>query len=158
VTIQDLGSIGELIAAIATVATLIYLAVQIRANTTALRVEARRSELQGANAYTTAIIGSSEVARILNAGLVDPTSLPPEEVTRFSFLLGNFLGAEAGAFEEVVMGFAPDPTLERRKQTLSRFLLTPGGRWFWERFSGDYPPEFRSYVEEILRDDAASGA
>ena len=43
-TIQDLGSIGELIAAIATVATLIYLAVQIRANTTALRIEARRAE------------------------------------------------------------------------------------------------------------------
>ena len=31
-TIQDLGSIGELIAAVATLATLVYLAVQIRQN------------------------------------------------------------------------------------------------------------------------------
>lgn len=99
-SIHDLGSIGELVATIATVATLIYLALQIRENTMALRVEARRSEMQGASAYTSAIVGSPEVARILNAGLVDPTSLRPEEVTRFSFLLGNFLGAEAGAFEE----------------------------------------------------------
>ena len=36
-SIQDLGSIGELIAALATVATLAYLAVQIRQNTRALR-------------------------------------------------------------------------------------------------------------------------
>ena len=36
-TIQDLGSIGELIAAIATVATLVYLAVQLKQNTRALR-------------------------------------------------------------------------------------------------------------------------
>ena len=32
-TIQDLGSIGELVAALATVATLAYLAIQIRQNT-----------------------------------------------------------------------------------------------------------------------------
>ena len=35
VTIQDLGSIGEFVAAIATVATLVYLAIQIRSNTAA---------------------------------------------------------------------------------------------------------------------------
>ena len=33
VTLQDLGSLGEFIAAIATLATLIYLALQIRQNT-----------------------------------------------------------------------------------------------------------------------------
>lgn len=32
-SIQDLGSLGELVAAIATIATLIYLATQIRQNT-----------------------------------------------------------------------------------------------------------------------------
>ena len=36
-TIQELGSLGELVAAIATLATLIYLALQIGANTTAVR-------------------------------------------------------------------------------------------------------------------------
>ena len=36
-TIQDLGSLGELIAAVATVATLVYLAIQLKQNTLALR-------------------------------------------------------------------------------------------------------------------------
>ena len=35
-SIQDLGSIGELIAAVATIATLAYLAIQMRQNTRAL--------------------------------------------------------------------------------------------------------------------------
>ncbi len=39
-TIQDLGSIGELVAAIATLATLGYLAVQIRQNTRSMRAAA----------------------------------------------------------------------------------------------------------------------
>ena len=36
-TIQDLGSLGELVAAVATVVTLVYLAIQIRQNTTSAR-------------------------------------------------------------------------------------------------------------------------
>jgi len=148
VTIQDLGSIGELIAAIATVATLFYLALQIRANTAALRVEARRAEMEFGGDYTNAIVGSSEVARIFNAGLADPNSLSPEETTRFSFLFGRILGSEMTFLDDVLLGFAPRAGLTRRKRTLHRFLATPGGRWFWERFAGDYSPEFRSYVDE----------
>lgn len=42
-TIQDLGSMGEFVAAIATVATIIYLAVQIRQNSKAVRAQVRQS-------------------------------------------------------------------------------------------------------------------
>ncbi len=41
-SIQDLGSIGELVAAVATIATLIYLAIQIRHNTNQTRLLAVR--------------------------------------------------------------------------------------------------------------------
>jgi len=53
VTVQDLGSLGEFIAAIATVATLIYLAIQIRASNRIARAEASRapnSDLNSINA------------------------------------------------------------------------------------------------------------
>ncbi len=53
VTIQDLGSLGELVAAIATVATLIYLAIQIRASNRLARAGASRtpnSDLNSLNA------------------------------------------------------------------------------------------------------------
>ena len=36
-TVQDLGSLGELIAAVATVTTLVYLAIQLKQNTRELR-------------------------------------------------------------------------------------------------------------------------
>ena len=55
-TIQDWGSIGELIAAVATVLTLIYLALQIRANTAAVKAESRRREVDTAAPYATSIV------------------------------------------------------------------------------------------------------
>jgi len=51
--VQDLGSIGELIAAIATLATLIYLAVQIRQNTAQQRREELVSIQHGQNTIVT---------------------------------------------------------------------------------------------------------
>ena len=48
-TLQDLGSIGEFIAAIATLVTLIYLAVQIRQNTAQQKLDASVSVQHGQN-------------------------------------------------------------------------------------------------------------
>ena len=57
-TIQDLGSIGEFVAAIATVATLVYLAIQIRSNTAALRSESRRGSRKTGEKGLLALLGS----------------------------------------------------------------------------------------------------
>ena len=45
-TLQDLGSIGEFVAAIATLATLVYLALQIRQNTREAQAASRNSVSQ----------------------------------------------------------------------------------------------------------------
>jgi hypothetical protein len=54
VTIQDLGSLGELIAAIATVATLIYLAIQIQTSNRLARAEASRTPNSDLNSINSA--------------------------------------------------------------------------------------------------------
>ena len=62
-TIEAVGSIGELIAAIATVATLFYLAVQIRHST---EVTHRQAALDRAATLTSPFFASSELAVVLS--------------------------------------------------------------------------------------------
>jgi hypothetical protein len=151
VTIQDLGSIAELIAAFATVATLAYLAVQIRNNTRATQAESRRIEIQTSAAIVQSLVADPEVARMYNAGLADFSSLSPEDQMRFSMLLGHLIGAEGAIFDEVRLGVVSEETLHRRTPNLRGSLDTPGGREFWKRFSDRYPKDFREFVErEIL--------
>jgi hypothetical protein len=151
VTIQDLGSIAELIAAFATVATLAYLAVQIRNNTRATQAESRRSEIQTSATIVHSLVADREVARMYNAGLADFSSLSPEDQMRFSMLLGHLIGAEGAIFDEVRLGVVSEETLDRRTPNLRGSLDTPRGREFWKRFSDRYPKDFREFVErEIL--------
>ena len=58
-SIQDLGSLGELIAAIATLGTLIYLAIQIRQNNLIAKEQAHYHMLQNQTSYYDRLAGDS---------------------------------------------------------------------------------------------------
>ncbi len=153
-TVQDLGSIGEFVAAIATVATLIYLALQIRANTIAIKAEGRRATNASGTPIRVALAQDRDLARLLNAGLSDFEQLDAEDKTRFAFLLGDFLANSAAAYEEVELGIATEAEFSANRDQVLPFLATPGGRAFWERFGPRYSDTFRKYVaREILKDD-----
>ena len=62
-TLGELGSLGEFLAAIATLATLIYLAVQIRQNTLATRAASHHAITDVMNKTNHLVIGDAEVAR-----------------------------------------------------------------------------------------------
>ena len=57
-SIQDFGSIGELLAALATLGTLIYLAQQIKQNTRSFKSQSRFRALEGVNADSGHIFSS----------------------------------------------------------------------------------------------------
>jgi len=86
-TIQDLGSIGELVAAVATVATLAYLAISIRQNTRALRSSVHHALSDSHAHYNLLLAQDADLAKLFNAGAADLDALSPEDRHRFDRLL-----------------------------------------------------------------------
>ena len=149
-TIQDLGSIGELIAAIATIVTLLYLALQLRENTTAIRGEARRASRSSSGNANLAIAQDIKVAALFNAGLRDFDSLSPDEHTQFAFLLAEIVSAQQASHEEVVAGILPKEHLSTLADSLGPLIGSPGGHKWWKRYRRGYPSEFRKYVDDEI--------
>ena len=150
-TIEDLGSIGELVAAIATIATLAYLAIQIRGSTLVSKSEANRASRVEATANVRLIAGDEDLARILLAGIADPESLSPTDALRFRFLLGLFIGPISQAYREWHLGIAEEAEVIERLQISQSILQTPGGKWYWRQQSADYDPELRQYLENYFK-------
>jgi hypothetical protein len=91
-TIENLGNIGEFVAAIATLITLAYLAVQIRQNTRAVRAASHHSVTDSFN-HINAIIGTDPAAaRIFRLGLEGLENLDEDEQFSFAFLMLEALG------------------------------------------------------------------
>ena len=161
-SIQDLGSIGEFVAAIATLATLVYLAIQIRQNTKqveegtrATRAAAVSSGLELINTNRLAIYRDREVAELWAQGLEDPDSLDPIDQLRFRLVFSNALDAQFNNYSQTKeSGFSPEQWDDAHASTTHRILSSPGGKWFWQNFSSEYTQDFRDEITRILDSDA----
>jgi hypothetical protein len=149
-TIEQLGSIGELVAAVATVATLVYLSLQIRASTKISRVESRRTTTAQAKEFSALIANSTELTSIFRRGLADIGSLDPDERIRFNFLFSMLVSQTQSTFEDSESGILDRDVFETVSVSVFHMLSTPGGSQFWKEFRGGYVPEFRERIDDVL--------
>jgi hypothetical protein len=149
-TIEQMGSLGELIAAIATIATLLYLSIQIRANTNATRVESRRTTQRQANEYSALIANSAEAASLFRRGLADMESLDADEHIRFIFLFGMLVSQTQSAYEDADLGILDRDLFEATATPAFTMLQTPGGRRWWDLYGRSMYPAFQERVEDLL--------
>ena len=67
-TLDDLGNIGEFLGAIAVVASLLYLSMQIRQNTRSVKSATAQSASQTIVGMNALIVGDRTVAELVSAG------------------------------------------------------------------------------------------
>ena len=149
-TIQDLGSLGELIAAIATLATLIYLALQIRRNTAATRAEARRSMDSDSNETIRRVACDPEIAQLFRTGLRNPEALDADQAFRFRLLLSHFFSMQATAWSELRLGTMSKEEFAENFERSRPFIEAPGGREWWKENSRIFAPGFREHFETLI--------
>jgi hypothetical protein len=153
VTIQDLGSIGEFIAALATLATLLYLAAQIRRNTIAVRSQARRGSVTNTLTAAAAIGSNKEAASVFRRGIADFSSLDPDEQIQFSFLMSMLIAETEASFVDLQLGINSQEDFESTTSAVRGLLQTPGGREYWRGFGRNTTPAFKEYVETEIYND-----
>jgi len=149
-TIAELGSIGELIAAIATVATLIYLAVQLRQNTRALRSQTFQqiSAQMGRNVEN--ITSDPDLAEIALKGFATGEEFTPVERVRFQGLLVMTFRRLEAVYVQCQLGSISPDMVNGFEQSLLPMLNTPAGKQWWESARRTFHDSFVVHVEERL--------
>jgi hypothetical protein len=147
---QDLGSLGELIAAVATIATLIYLARQIRHNAGQLQSEA--------------IIAINEIERSLVADLRSDEKLlrawvkasdkwenaSPDEQAKAHLYLHPYLRWCETCWLLWTRGGLDDVTYASREEMALILLRPDGARTWWKMVSVAFDPRFVAMVNSTL--------
>ena len=151
-TIQDLGSLGEIVGALATIITLAYLAIQIRANTRMMATQSRHRTEEISSRYNMALAQDPQLADLFRRGLGGTESLTPTEQVQFSFLFGRILAAVETAFDDFETKVSDRAGFDRHINGVLPLLRSPGGRSYWRDFRerGGYRPSFRSYIDSEL--------
>ena len=150
-TISELGSIGELIGAVATVATLLYLSLQIRANTHSAKYNAINDIINRVIKWQSRIADTPDLMQCWTIGTKDYRNLSVEEQVRFtSIALEMLAGIEATLETAKTDGIKPE-SVAAVKAMIHQLMRNNGVREYW-MISGRnlFAQDFVKEVEEIL--------
>ena len=150
-TIQDLGSIGELLAAVATIATLAYLAIQIRNSTQAARATAADRATAASNQVNVAIFSSSELTQLWFQGLREYETLTPEQQDQFDVMAVAYLNVQKNDFALAAERLLPLDLKKSNEAMLAWFATQRGfAIHFWPKYYETWPPDFAALVDRVI--------
>jgi hypothetical protein len=152
------------VGAIGVVVTLVYLAYQIRQNTVQLEQSTLTAKAAAQNASNvalretrTSLFESAEMAEIFLHGNSNPENLGEIPRLRYRLFMQNVTEVMLEIHTQTLAtGFAPEIWHTQGHTLVERILATPGGEWFWEEFSHNYPADFRGEVDRILGTSSAA--
>ena len=144
-TLEDLGNLGELIAAVATVATLIYLALQIRQSAKTVQGSSAQS-LMHLEVSTFALI--AEHAGVYQRGCASIKNLTPEEEVVFEQLVSSVVSMMVSGYIQFQNGLLPDyDTYLADWENVH--LKKPGFQSMWAKIRNGYPEDFCRCLDEV---------
>jgi hypothetical protein len=146
VTIEQLGSIGEIVGAMGAVAALAYLALQIRQNTESLRINSYHQATSDLSRQLEAIYQNPEFAEIFRRGSQDPSSLSEQERARFFAYMSAFYYAYENLFDLFENGRVNPKSFENAVANTLPLFGRPGIEHFGARRVGELSHGFREYL------------
>ena len=151
-TIQDLGSIGELIAAVATLATLAYLAVQVRSARNSMDFATAQGLSEQFNHVNAQLAENPELADIYLRGLHYPDALSDEEWLRFSNLSMQYWNVHQIILELGAAGIVSKRWVEGSRLEIASRCRLPGLQRHLQENRHWFSKEMIQLVEEVETD------
>ena len=147
-SLEDLGNIGEFVAAVAVVVSLIYLAVQIRQNTSSLRTSTFQSAASRASDFTRAVAEQKELTHIFRTGLGAPEQLEDDDDRlRFVMLLTTVFRHYEDLLFQYRAGNLSSESWDAWRYGLRSYFSNPGFPPFWDLRRLSFTESFRQFVE-----------
>jgi len=148
-----LGAIGELIGAFAVVATLLYLATQIRQNNASQRIAAKQEMTRQFADFVDLLVLNPELASIHDRGL-DGADLSDVEMAIFTRLLAKASWYMSVMHFQYRVQVINEGDWEESRSLISFYCGKPGFQRFWKFRVSAHGPEFLQYIDDEI--EAAS--
>jgi len=149
-SLNDLANMGQVIGAIAVVISLIYVALQIRQNTNAVRSATVQTVHEHFAKWYHLVAADDELAQIVANGLRDYASLSEQERVRFVAAFMSFLSYSQNAFLKWRQGLLASPLWLGWELVIMNLVCAPGGKAFWKDRAYMFGDEFRKYIDDDL--------
>lgn len=143
-----IGAVGEILGAIAVIATLIYLAKQIRQNSQAVQISALRDTTEQWNKWSEVLATSPGLADIVARGNDSYKRLPENEALRYGAYVQMFFDCTE-SYRLLVSEHRVQKNLDVLESIVGRRICATGFVEWWSENQQDYDAEFIDWINSI---------
>ena len=147
-SLENIYFVTQIIAALAVIASLLYVGAQLKQNTQAIRAAAVQSITETVATNATNIAANPENASLFSRGLTDYAALTGTERAQFVQLMNGIFLSQDSIFWLYSNGSFPEELWQREFGGLRAWLSTPGGKAAWDQAFLSAP--FRQHVDRIM--------
>lgn len=147
-----IGAVSEFVGAITVVITLIYLSVQIRQNTRAVRFNTGHAVTEEFRDMFALMAEHKDLADLVNKAAVDVDSITGIDKVRYYGLNSNFIRALENAYIQWTEGALDPRHWEGMKRMMSDYTHLPGFQQYWPDRKHWFSRDFQQFMDnEILQ-------
>ena len=148
-SLSDLAAIGSFVSGFAVLASLIFVGVQLRQNTRAVRAASSQAHAINFQQILTPLIETADVARIWRLGLGNIDSLTDDERVRFVVLVGGVFRFFEASRLQWRHGQLDSEHWQNIDANVRDFSTQPGVREYWALRRHWASGEFRTWYESL---------
>jgi hypothetical protein len=145
---EAVGAIGEVIGALAVIATLLYLAIQVQQNTKAIKGATLNTITQHKQFE---LRWSSDISSAWRKSLSEPESLTEDESWQIAEWMSSSFVARENEFFQFKQGLIDGDTWQASKNIIKFALSSPWSLKWWEEFGTKaHTVPFVSVVNDVI--------
>ncbi len=153
--LQEFAWIGGLVGSAAMVVSVIFGSIQIRNNTRAIRAAAFQQMAMALSSPADELARNAEFCGLILRGADDFNGLERLDKARFRFYQQGLLRRVESALMQNKLGTLHKEHLLGARDILTAVYSSQGQRDAWALIRTRFNPEFRTYVDEVVRKAAA---
>ena len=153
-----IGAVAELLGALGVIASLVYLAVQIRQNTTAIRSSTYQALTDSSMNFSALVTGDPSLTLLFDLGMSDFSALDHDAQVRFGVVMQSYVRMLENCFHQHRDGMLDEERWARPSHTLKNATTRPGFVQWWQSPRTPFSPAFEAYVREQIESGTGRAA
>jgi hypothetical protein len=148
---EAIGAIGEVVGAIGVIATLVYLAAQIRQNSNVVRSATRQAISTAQTDVGFRLAGNPDLGAAVARWRVGEAASSPDEAARDDLVRRSILRMFENQYHQHKDGTFEDAMWAGYLETMTRIFSQPAFREWWSENQTLFSTDFASFVQDQFR-------
>ena len=154
---EAIGTVAELVGAIAVVISLIYLASQLRSSSRAFKTSLRDTALKSLMEWNYNMLADPDLGWIFQKGIKDFDSLEERDRARLIHVLFSFFKVFENIYLHYLEGSVDKDVWEQNYKLLSLYASQPGAKNYWNSRYETFHPRFQHLLDLMEQPEIVPG-